>query len=250
MSATNNNVSLFLKRVELNQSLDYVRSVITQLNFGTIANLEFVPRINDDGVHIYNAVIITFAQWNSTDNTKYFLEKLAIADRKIFHDKNKRFWYVTQNTSIDTETPSGFPNFPPVPDGSDSQDFIKKMWEENVSLKLQLKYMNEKISTQHACELELENVINNMEQQIASFRTNYQDLEAELEVVSHDTNILEDICQDLLAETHCNATASVPYDTPIIRHIAGDHHIMDFNGSITCDEPDLESSRLEIPREL
>ena len=259
---TTNNISLFLKRVELNQSMDYVLSAMNQLNFGTITNLEIVPRINDDGVHIYNAVIIKFSQWNCSDNTKYFLEKLAISDRKLFHGTNKKFWYVTQNTSIETETLPDSPSFLPVPEGSDSPDFIKKLWEENASLTLQLKYANAKIATQHSHELELENTIIDMEHQFTSFRTNEQfledelrcvndvvhDLEVELNVVNHDNIIAGSLCQELMATTDISNAFDTTYNTAIRRTIAGDN--ISFNDAL--DNPDiaLEFSTSEIPYKL
>jgi len=92
------NISLFVKRVELYQTEDYVRQVFTRMGLGEVSTINFIQRIDDAGVHKYNAAIIDFKQWYKSDATSALFTDLrngTNGTKQVFHSRTK-YWFITE----------------------------------------------------------------------------------------------------------------------------------------------------------
>lgn len=97
MSNTNN-LSLYIKRAEVNQTKDYIVSALE--NYGIVDSIEFVPKTNDNGQQ-YNGVIVHFKQWKFNNIVEDLWKQLHAngdSPTKIFHgQRNCKFWIVSQH---------------------------------------------------------------------------------------------------------------------------------------------------------
>jgi len=92
------NLSIFVKRVEFYQTEDYVRQAFTRMGFGEVSTINFIQRIDDAGVHKYNAAIIDFKQWYKSDATAALFADIRNASngtKQVFHSPTK-YWFVTE----------------------------------------------------------------------------------------------------------------------------------------------------------
>lgn len=201
--ASYTNLSLFIKRVELPQTETYIRETLDKLNYGKIHSIKLIPRINALNVHKYNGAIIYYEHWNNLPNTIKFLNQLALSDKKLFHSQY-HYWYITQNTSIDIDQPSNlkYPEFPPLPEHSDTTEFLINLWKENVSLKNQLNYYTSKIVTQQDAYLNLDCELQNMYVKL-------DNQQMEIENLQLDNVITNNIAKESIATNNINTLIEI-----------------------------------------
>jgi len=100
---TNNNLSLYIKRVELHHTQEYISKVFK--DFGCVEEVTFIPKSNDNGQK-YNGAIIKFEKWNFNNKVEELWKKLKEKDDstfKIYHN-NKYFWVVSEHKIKVSET--------------------------------------------------------------------------------------------------------------------------------------------------
>lgn len=98
MATNNNNLSLYIKRAELNQTKDYIVKALE--NYGIVDSVEFILKTNDNGQQ-YNGAIIHFKQWKFNNIVEELWKQLnanSETPTKIFHGpRNGKFWIVSQH---------------------------------------------------------------------------------------------------------------------------------------------------------
>lgn len=89
----NKNISLYIPHVFETISQSRILNVFEA--FGTIANLDFVPKVGNDGRN-YKSVYIHFSKWNNDDKTRLFRKELSDNQKaNVMYDK-PWFWIVLE----------------------------------------------------------------------------------------------------------------------------------------------------------
>lgn len=89
----NKNISLYIPHVFDTINETRIRNVFE--SFGTIANLDFVPKVGKDG-HNYKSVYIHFNNWNNELKTRLFRKDLSDNQKvNVTYDK-QWFWIVLE----------------------------------------------------------------------------------------------------------------------------------------------------------
>jgi hypothetical protein len=96
---------LFIKRSELHQSEEYIKSAVSK--YGNITNIIFFPKTNEKG-HKYNGALIDI-EFNYNDSCKEFISKLDDDKAefiKMYHNP-KFFWLISRSKNkpkVDTRS--------------------------------------------------------------------------------------------------------------------------------------------------
>lgn len=89
----NKNISLYIPHVFDTISESRILNVFEA--FGTVANIDIVPKVGKDG-HNYNSVYIHFNKWNNDDKTRLFRKELSDNQKvNVTYDK-PWFWIVLE----------------------------------------------------------------------------------------------------------------------------------------------------------
>jgi hypothetical protein len=95
------NISIYIRRAEINQSESYIKSVIEN-NYGLVSTIEFKNKKNEQGME-YNGVVIYFKQWFNNDKVKQLFNDLNNTTEKIskiiHNSKSNKYWIVNVHTT-------------------------------------------------------------------------------------------------------------------------------------------------------
>lgn len=93
----------FIKRAEKFHTREYIVNAFARYNHAVVSNVTFIPRLDNDGVHRYNAVVVTVAQWlaNGQKIGRLIADLAPTGVLKYVHDAHggKFYWFVTKFTT-------------------------------------------------------------------------------------------------------------------------------------------------------
>ncbi len=92
-----NNITLYIKRAELNHDKNYIINACHQCRYGKVSDVKFIEKEDVQG-RKYNGAIVIFEDWyNSSLSQQLFSDMAHSKDgsAKLFHDPIRmRFWHV------------------------------------------------------------------------------------------------------------------------------------------------------------
>lgn len=95
MNTSFNNVALFIKRAEENQTKEFIIEAFASNNIGKVCDVKFIKKHGDRGRN-YNGVIVIFERWNmNTLVQKLFSEMASSQDGTTkFYFDHFRYWII------------------------------------------------------------------------------------------------------------------------------------------------------------
>jgi hypothetical protein len=92
----NSNISLYIKRVELHHTKEYIIKVFKE--YGIIEDVIFISKSNDNGQK-YNGATILFKSWQYNTKVKELFQKLKEKEDSTIkiHHNPKYFWVVSEH---------------------------------------------------------------------------------------------------------------------------------------------------------
>lgn len=100
-----NNVSLYIKRAELECTKETIGEAFAYNNIGIVHDVRFIKK-TDHGGREYNGVIVIFGRWFMNSRVKELLEKMdssADGTTKFTYDYRGRYWYINVYKSQNKE---------------------------------------------------------------------------------------------------------------------------------------------------
>lgn len=101
MSTTTANISIYIRRAEMNQSEAYIKSVFEN-NYGVVSSIEFKNKKNDTGLE-YKGVAVYFKNWFNNHKVKQLMDDLNNSTEKIskiiHNTKSNKYWIVNIHTT-------------------------------------------------------------------------------------------------------------------------------------------------------
>jgi hypothetical protein len=97
MSATIQNISLYIPHIFANYTKEDVAKVFDDLNIGKVKNIDFVSKMSPDG-KFYNAAYIHFEEWYNTITTRNFQARVLDASKeaRVMYEE-PWYWIVLEN---------------------------------------------------------------------------------------------------------------------------------------------------------
>lgn len=117
MSA-NNNLSLYIKRAEVNHTKEFIMDAFSINNIGKVCDVRFIKKVDTNG-RDYNGTVVMFERWNMNAIVKQILDEMSASKdgtTKFTFDRYKgRYWFINiyktqfpeyeEITSIDSGLP-------------------------------------------------------------------------------------------------------------------------------------------------
>lgn len=100
-----NNVSLYIKRAELECTKESIGEAFAHNNIGIVKDVRFIKKA-DQGGREYHGVIVLFERWFMNSKVKELLEKMdssADGTTKFTYDYRGRYWYINVYKSQNKE---------------------------------------------------------------------------------------------------------------------------------------------------
>jgi hypothetical protein len=187
------NVSLYIKRVEMYQSKEFIIDTFSKLSIGKVRDVRFIKKVGPTGID-YNGAVITFVSWSMNSRVKQLFdsmnETLDGTTKLIYNYDTNRYWIVSVYKSQ-------FPEFeeittinPNLPD----KEKIKQLETLVKSMAAQIHYMQLRQEKSERQAMEHEN------NETKNYMTNLN-LKCQLEEQTQDSKWTEEDIIEELRET-------------------------------------------------
>ena len=91
------NVTLYVKRAELNHDKNYIINACNDCRYGKIKDIKFIEKQDNNGKK-YNGAILMFEDWYDSSTTKQLFNDISLSkdgSAKMYHDPIRmRYWHV------------------------------------------------------------------------------------------------------------------------------------------------------------
>jgi hypothetical protein len=90
-----NNVSLFIKRSEENQTKEFIIEAFASNNIGKVSDVTFIKKNTDNGKP-YNGAIVIFEKWNNNALIQSLFDQMASSPDGTtkFYFNSNRYWFI------------------------------------------------------------------------------------------------------------------------------------------------------------
>jgi hypothetical protein len=94
-STATNNVSLFIKRSEENQTKEFIIEAFASNNIGKVSDVTFIKKNTDNGKP-YNGAIVTFEKWNNNALIQSLFDQMTSSPDGTtkFYFNSNRYWFI------------------------------------------------------------------------------------------------------------------------------------------------------------
>lgn len=96
-----NNVSLYIKRVELHLTSNFIITIFNQNNIGIVREVKFIKKTDNSGKE-YNGAIVVFERWFTNSKVDKLLNDINNSDdgtTKFTYDNYGHYWYINIYTT-------------------------------------------------------------------------------------------------------------------------------------------------------
>jgi len=177
-----NNVALFIKRAEENQTKDFIINAFESNNIGKVKDIKLIKKHNEFGKS-YNGVIVIFERWNMNKLVqRLFIEMSCSADgtTKFYFDSN-HYWIINVHRQKLKECEEPILVEPSLPD----KEKIFKLEELVKSMSAQIYYIQKN-------KEQFERLIMDLEQQETHHQIVNMELRSQLEEKDRDSRWAEE----------------------------------------------------------
>jgi hypothetical protein len=154
MNSTFNNVALFIKRAEENQTKEFIIDAFVSNNIGNVRDVKFIKKQNDIG-HNYHGVIVIFERWNMNRFVQTLFSEMAASPdgtTKFYFD-HCRYWIINVHRQKLPECEE----IAAVDSSLSDKDKISKLEELVKSMSAQIYYMQNRQEKSERTMMDLEN---------------------------------------------------------------------------------------------
>lgn len=133
-------VSLYIKRVEMHQTKEFIMDTFSNLSIGKVRDVRFIKKIGPTGME-YNGAVVTFVSWSMNSRVKQLFdsmnETLDGTTKLIYNYETNRYWIIMVYKSQFPEFEEMTTVDPKLPD----KEKIKQLENLVKSMAAQMHYM-------------------------------------------------------------------------------------------------------------